>query len=74
MPPFHGERMRAYGRLICEITEQTMRQWTRGKPFSMRESTQEISLTALSERRVLRNLADLSRGVVYFCPDVESAV
>lgn len=26
MPPFHGERMRAYGQLICTITEQVMNQ------------------------------------------------
>lgn len=57
MPPFHGERMRAYGRLICEITEQTMRQWTMGKPFSMRESTQEISL-----RVILRTVFGLDEG------------
>jgi cytochrome P450 family 110 len=57
MPPFHGERMRAYGRLICEITEQTMRQWTMGKPFSMRESTQEISL-----RVILRAVFGLDEG------------
>jgi cytochrome P450 family 110 len=56
-PPFHGERMRAYGRLIREITEQTTRQWTVGKPFSMRESTQEISL-----RVILRTVFGLDEG------------
>jgi unspecific monooxygenase len=44
MPPFHGERMKAYGQLICEITEQVTRQWEVGKPFSVRPYMQEISL------------------------------
>lgn len=30
MPPFHGERMRAYGQLICNITNQVTSQWTVG--------------------------------------------
>lgn len=46
-PPFHGERMRAYGKLICDITEQVMNQQTIGKPFSARSSMQEISLRVI---------------------------
>jgi len=34
MPPFHGERMRSYGQLICDITFSVMNQLTPGKPFS----------------------------------------
>lgn len=44
MPPFHGERMQAYGELICAIAEKVPSKWVVGQPFSMRESTQEISL------------------------------
>ncbi|NES67179.1 MAG: cytochrome P450 [Okeania sp. SIO2D1] len=44
MPPFHGERMQAYGELICVIAEKVASKWVVGQPFSMRESTQEISL------------------------------
>jgi cytochrome P450 len=47
MPPFHGERMRNYGRLICEITEQVASQWTVGKPFSVRATMQEITLQVI---------------------------
>ena len=47
MPPFHGERMRAYGQLICAITEQVMSQWTPGKPFAVRAAMQEISLRVI---------------------------
>ncbi|NET44497.1 cytochrome P450 [Okeania sp. SIO2B3] len=47
MPPFHGERMQAYGELICAITEKVASKWVVGQPFSMRESTQEISLKVI---------------------------
>ena len=43
-PPFHGERMRTYGKLICEITEQVTSQWRIGEPFRVRPTMQEISL------------------------------
>lgn len=46
-PPFHGERMRAYGQLICDITEKVISQWQEGKPFSARLSMQQISLSAI---------------------------
>ncbi|KGF72495.1 cytochrome P450 [Neosynechococcus sphagnicola sy1] len=44
MPPFHGERMRAYGQLISEITEQVVQQWGINQPFTLRPRMQEISL------------------------------
>jgi len=47
MPPFHGERMRAYGKLICDITEQVMSQWKIGEPFYVRSAMQEISLQVI---------------------------
>ncbi|MBA2750363.1 MAG: cytochrome P450 [Tatlockia sp.] len=43
-PPFHGDRMKSYGTLICEITEQVMSQQPIGEIFSVRSATQEISL------------------------------
>lgn len=46
-PPFHGERMRVYGKLICDVTEQVMSQWTLGEPFCVRSSMQEISLRVI---------------------------
>ncbi len=60
MPPFHGDRMRAYGQLICDITEQVISQWTVGKPFSVRASMQEITL-----RVILRAVFGLSEGPRY---------
>jgi len=43
MPPFHGERMRAYGHLICDITEKVMSQFPTGQPFLARTAMQDIS-------------------------------
>ncbi|MEQ9371946.1 MAG: cytochrome P450 [Coleofasciculus chthonoplastes F3-SA18-01] len=47
MPPFHGERMKAYGQLITEITEQVITQWEVGKPISIRSFMQQISLRVI---------------------------
>lgn len=44
MPPFHGERMRAYGDLIVKITQQVAAEWRVGQTFNVRESIQNISL------------------------------
>jgi unspecific monooxygenase len=47
MPPFHGERMRAYGQLVFDITEKVTSRWTIGEPFSARSSMQTISLQVI---------------------------
>ena len=47
MPPFHGERMRAYGELIQEIVEQVTSQWKIGENFSVRSSMQAISFEVI---------------------------
>jgi len=47
MPPFHGDRMRAYGKLICDITLAVIDQWRLGEPFAVRSSMQEISLRVI---------------------------
>ena len=47
MPPFHGERMRAYGQLVRDITEQVTSRWTIGEPFSVRSSMQAISFQVI---------------------------
>lgn len=44
MPAFHGERLRAYSQLIYDITKQEMTQWTKGEPFHVQASIQDISL------------------------------
>lgn len=47
IPPFHGERMRAYGQLIQEITQQVIRQWQMGEVFPVRIATQDIALRVI---------------------------
>lgn len=59
-PPFHGERMQAYGDLICTLTEQVSSKWTIDQPFSVRESMQEISL-----RVILQAVFGLNEGPRY---------
>lgn len=47
MPPFHGDRLRTYGQVICAITEQVISQWKVGEAFTVRASMQEISLQVI---------------------------
>jgi cytochrome P450 family 110 len=56
-PPFHGERMRAYGELIWETTEQIIDQWKPGQPFTVRAPMQDITL-----RVILRAVFGLAEG------------
>ncbi|WP_044291023.1 cytochrome P450 [Rivularia sp. PCC 7116] len=56
-PPFHGDRMRAYGMTICEIAQQVSDEWQTEKPFNIRESMQEITLSV-----ILRAVFGLDEG------------
>lgn len=47
MPPFHGERLQAYAKQICLITEQITSQWQIGQPFVARSVMQKISLEVI---------------------------
>lgn len=47
MPPFHGERMRTYGQMISDVTEQVIKPWKRDEPFCVRSSTQAIALRVI---------------------------
>lgn len=47
MPPFHGERMRAYGEAICAIATQVSQEWPQNQTFAMRTATQEITLRVI---------------------------
>lgn len=60
MPSFHGERMRAYGQTIRDITEQVASQWSIGKQFIARPSMQDISLQV-----ILRTVFGLEEGERY---------
>jgi len=56
-PPFHGERMRAYGQIIGDITQQVMSRWEIGNSQPIHPSMQEISL-----RVILRAVFGISEG------------
>jgi len=76
MPPFHGERMRTYGQLICNLTVNAFDDVPLHQPFSVRSVTQEISLNiimqavfGLSEgdrfqqlKQLMASMADLFRS------------
>ncbi|MBD1997981.1 cytochrome P450 [Leptolyngbya sp. FACHB-541] len=47
MPPFHGERMRTYGELICELADKAMSSLSIDTQFSARQLAQEISLAVI---------------------------
>jgi cytochrome P450 family 110 len=47
MPPFHGDRMRAYGEIIRDVTEAVFNQFTTNQIFVAREAMQEISLRVI---------------------------
>jgi cytochrome P450 family 110 len=73
-PPFHGDRMKAYGSIIANITKETISQWAIGQSFSVRDSMQEISLKVILQavfglhegeryvqlQKLLRSILDLS--------------
>ena len=47
MPPFHGERMRSYGQLICELVDKAMSSLSVGTRFTARHLAQEITLAVI---------------------------
>lgn len=49
MPPFHGERMTAYGHLICRLAEQVMQHLPVNQTFSARAAMEDISLEVILE-------------------------
>lgn len=47
LPPFHGERMRAYEELIADVTRRNAERWPAGEPFSLHPHMQEITLEVI---------------------------
>ena len=76
LPPFHRDRMRAYGQLICSLTINAFEQVPLKQPFLARSVTQEISLDVIMQtvfglsegdrfqqlKRLLASMADLFRS------------
>lgn len=49
LPPFHGERMQSYGKLICDLTHNIMGKLKPDEAFAARPVTQEVSLQVIFE-------------------------
>ncbi|MDX2228593.1 MAG: cytochrome P450 [Leptolyngbyaceae cyanobacterium bins.349] len=49
MPPFHGDRMKAYGELIMTLAQQVFDQLPLNQPFSARDVMQSISLQVIMQ-------------------------
>jgi cytochrome P450 family 135 len=47
LPPFHGERMRAYEDVIADATERAMSSWPQGTPFPLHPGMQAITLEVI---------------------------
>ena len=60
MPPFHGERIQVYGRLICEITRQVTNQWRICSVEIVRDAMREITLKVM-----LRAIFGIEDGQCY---------
>ncbi|WNZ21695.1 cytochrome P450 [Leptolyngbya sp. NK1-12] len=60
MPPFHGERMRNYGDVICQITEQVTHQWQPRDVVTLLPFMNEITLEV-----ILKVVFGLSEGERY---------
>ena len=56
-PPFHGDRMRLYGEMMCEITDKSIDTWPMETPFPIQPHMQEITLDI-----ILRAVFGVSEG------------
>jgi len=49
IPPFHGQRINSYSKLICNITQQVASQWVIGKGFTARSAMQDITIQVIMQ-------------------------
>jgi cytochrome P450 family 135 len=49
LPPFHGERMQAYGEKMAEIASREIESWPTGTPYKLRPRMQAITLEIVLE-------------------------
>jgi cytochrome P450 len=57
LPPFHGERMQAYGDVMRRITDEHIDRWPVGEPFPLHDQMQSITLDV-----ILRTVFGLEDG------------
>ena len=46
-PPFHGERLKAYGNIIQNITQQVIEQWSTETSLNVRDTMQKITMKVI---------------------------
>jgi cytochrome P450 family 135 len=82
LPPFHGERMQAYGEKMTEIAAREIDSWPTGVPYKLRPRMQAITLEIIIEtvfgvhdgarmeplREALRDFLDLTTNPVLLAP------
>jgi len=59
LPPFHGERIQVYGRLIDQITETEIDSWPLDTPFPIHRPMQTITLRVIL--RAVFGIEDIAR-------------
>jgi cytochrome P450 len=47
LPPFHGDRMRAYEPIVREAAEQEIARWPTERPFAVHPSMQAVTLEVI---------------------------
>jgi cytochrome P450 family 135 len=82
LPPFHGERMQAYGEKMTEIAAREIESWPTGVPYKLRPRMQAITLEIIIEtvfgvhdgermealREALRDFLDLTTNPAVLLP------
>jgi cytochrome P450 family 135 len=59
LPPFHGERLRAYAELITELTQREVLSWPLATPFPLHRRMERLTLEVILE--VVFGIADEGR-------------
>jgi cytochrome P450 len=60
LPPFHGERMRAYEATVREVVETDLESWPRGEAFAVHPRMQAVTLEVIV--RAVFGVTDAGRG------------
>jgi cytochrome P450 family 135 len=82
LPPFHGERMQAYGEKMTEIAAREIESWPTGTPYKLRPRMQAMTLEIIIEtvfgvhdkerldplREALRDFLDLTTNPAVLLP------
>jgi cytochrome P450 len=60
LPPFHGERMRAYESTVREVVAREVETWPNGEPFALHPHMQSVTLEVIL--RAVFGVTDPERG------------